>query len=308
MRYLVTGGVGFLGTNLCFRLLSENHEVVVVDNLSTSFKRNVELLSAEKNFELVEHDIVDPLPDLGKFDFIYNLACPASPPRYQKEPVHTFRTSVWGIWNVMRYAKETPVFQASTSEVYGNPLEHPQKEAYHGNVNIVGPRSCYDEGKRAAETIMMDLHRKTGHPIKIARIFNTYGPYMDPEDGRVVSNFITQALADKPITVYGDGKQTRSFCFVDDLIDGFLAVERSDRDFTGPVNLGNPKEFSLLELAETIESTTGKKLEREFLELPKDDPLQRSPDITIAKSLGWKPKINLEEGIKRSLDYFRTLV
>lgn len=306
MRYLVTGGAGFLGTNLCLRLLSENHEVVALDNLSTSFKRNVELLSAEKNFGLIEHDIVDPLPDMGSFDFIYNLACPASPPKYQKDPVHTFRTSVWGIWNVMRYAGKTPVFQASTSEIYGDPLEHPQKESYRGNVNITGPRSCYDEGKRAAESIMMDLHKKTGQPIKIARIFNTYGPYMDPKDGRVISNFMMQTLADKPITIYGDGKQTRSFCFVDDLIDGFRIIEKSE-NFTGPVNLGNPREFSLLELIEKIESVTGKKLEREFKELPEDDPLQRSPDITLVRSLGWEPRVSLVEGIKRSLDYFKSV-
>jgi UDP-glucuronate decarboxylase len=315
MRYLVTGGAGFLGTNLCLRLLGEGHEVVALDNLSTSFDGNVKLLSGKKGFKLVKHDIVEPLPDLGKFDFIYNLACPASPPRYQKDPVQTFRTSVWGVWNVLQYAKKdkTPVFQSSTSEVYGDPLEHPQKEAYRGNVNPIGPRACYDEGKRAAETLMMDFHRKTNHPVKIVRIFNTYGPHMDPQDGRVVSNFIIQALAGKPITMYGDGKQTRSFCFVDDLIDGFLRMEKTKAEFTGPVNLGNDKEFTLLELADIVEklactNNNGKKPKRRFEPLPGDDPKQRRPDISLAKKeLGWGPKVGLEEGLEKTVGYFRDI-
>jgi len=308
MRYLVTGGVGFLGTNLCLRLLKEGHEVVVLDDLSTGFQRNLELLSKEKRFKFIKHDIVKPLQKIGKFDFIYNLACPASPPRYQKDPIQTLRTSVWGVWNALEYAKEdkTPVFHSSTSEVYGDPLQHPQPEGYWGNVNPIGIRACYDEGKRAAETLLMDYHRATGNPIKIVRIFNTYGPYMDPDDGRVVSNFIVQAIKGRPLTISGDGKQTRSFCYVDDLIEGFRKMEASPKDFIGPVNLGNPKEFTLLELADMIEGMVGKRIERRFVALPKDDPKQRRPDISLAKrKLAWEPRIALEDGLKKTMEYFK---
>lgn len=310
MRYLVTGGAGFLGTNLCLRLLSGGHEVVAVDNLSTCFMRNVDVLSAQKGFTLVKHDIVEPLPDMGKFGFIYNLACPASPPRYQKDPLQTFRTSVWGVWNVLQYAKrtKTPVFQASTSEIYGDPLESPQGEGYRGNVSPTGQRACYDEGKRAAETLVMDFRRRYGHPVKIARIFNTYGPYMDPADGRVVSNFITQALAGKPLTIYGNGKQTRSFCYVDDLIEGFVRLEGSPASFTGPVNLGNDDECTLLALAGAVGTIAGKKLDVEFRALPEDDPVKRRPDLRLAKkALGWKPETKLKEGLEKTMGYFRAL-
>jgi len=309
MRYLVTGGVGFLGTNLCLRLLTEGHSVVALDDLSTGYKKNLEELKKHKGFTFVKHDIVSPLPaSLGKFDYIYNLACPASPPRYQKDPIQTFRTSVWGVWNVLQYAlpTRTPIFHTSTSEVYGDPLVHPQKETYWGYVNPHGARSCYDEGKRAAETLIFDFHRAHNkYPIKVVRIFNTYGPYMDPEDGRVISNFITQALANKPLTIYGDGKQTRSFCYVDDMIDGFRAMERAPAGFIGPVNLGNPNEFTLLELADILKLIIGKKLKIKFARLPSDDPKQRKPDITFAKKrLGWKPKIGLKNGLKKSIPYF----
>ncbi len=308
MRYLVTGGAGFLGTNLCLRLLEEGHDVVAVDDLSTAFGPNVKLLSKKRAFSLVKHDIVEPLPELGRFDFIYNLACPASPSRYQKDPVQTFRTSAWGVWNVLKYAEKgrTPVFQASTSEIYGDPLESPQNEGYRGNVSPVGPRACYDEGKRAAEALMMDWRRKTGHPIKIARIFNTYGPHMDPEDGRVVSNFIMQALRGKPLTIYGSGRQTRSFCYVDDMIEGFVRLEKSPGRFTGPVNLGNPDERTLLELADTLGRILGRQVEKKLVALPEDDPKRRKPDIALAKKeLGWEPKVGLGEGLKRSAEYFR---
>ncbi len=307
MRYLVTGAAGFLGANLCKRLLSQGHEVVGLDDLSTGFGRNVDMLKESGKFEFVKHDIVKPWPKMGEFDFVYNLACPASPPRYQKDPLQTFRTSVWGIWNAIEYVTptKTPLFHSSTSEVYGDPAVHPQQESYWGNVNPVGIRSCYDEGKRGAETILMDYWRKTGNPIKIVRIFNTYGPLMDPEDGRVVSNFLVQAIAGKPLTMYGSGKQTRSFCYVDDLINGFIRMESSPESFTGPVNLGNPKEFTLLELAEKVGKVLGKKLEMNFLPLPQDDPKQRKPDIRLAKSkLGWEPKISLEQGLERTAEYF----
>lgn len=307
MRYLVTGAAGFLGANLCSRLLTEGHEVVGLDDLSTGFARNVDLLKKSGKFEFVRHDIVKPWPKMGKFDFVYNLACPASPPRYQKDPLQTFRTSVWGVWNAIEYVTptKTPLFHSSTSEVYGDPTVHPQPESYWGNVNPIGVRSCYDEGKRGAETILMDYWRATGNPIKIVRIFNTYGPLMDPEDGRVVSNFLVQAIAGKPLTMYGSGKQTRSFCYVDDLINGFIRMESSPASFTGPVNMGNPKEFSLLELAEKVGKVLGKKLEMNFLALPQDDPKQRKPDIRLAKSrLGWEPKVSLEQGLERTAEYF----
>jgi UDP-glucuronate decarboxylase len=310
MRYLVTGGVGFLGANLCKRLLDQGSEVVVLDDLSTGYERNLEILSKRDGFKFVKHDIVNPLPDLGDFDFIYNLACPASPPRYQKDPIQTFRTSVSGVWNVLMYAKsaKTPVFQASTSEIYGDPLEHPQSESYWGNVNPIGLRSCYDEGKRAAESLMFDFMRKYNHPIKIARIFNTYGPLMDPEDGRVISNFITQAISKKPLTIYGDGKQTRSFCYVDDLIDGFISLEKSDGSITGPINLGNDNEFTLMELIENLEENMGENLEKKHLDLPSDDPIKRNPDIAMSKKLlGWEPKTELNSGLRKTIEYFREI-
>jgi UDP-glucuronate decarboxylase len=308
MRYLVTGGLGFLGTNLCKRLLADGHEVVALDNMATAAKANAAALGKNKKFSFVRHDIVNPLPDIGKFDFIYNLACPASPPHYQRDPIQTFRTSVWGIWNVLEYAHPmgTAIFHSSTSEVYGDPLVHPQNEHYWGNVNPCGVRACYDEGKRAAEALLFDYNRKHGHPIKVVRIFNTYGPHMDPNDGRVVSNFAMQALRGEPLTVYGTGKQTRSFCFVDDMMDGFLKMEKSRADFLGPLNLGNPKEFTLLELAGVLGKVMGKRLKLEFLNLPKDDPRQRRPDIALAKSeLGWEPKVGLEEGLGKTVKYFR---
>lgn len=311
MRYLVTGAAGFLGANLCKRLLSQGHEVTGLDDLSTGFARNVNLLKGFDKFEFIKHDIVLPWPKMGKFDFVYNLACPASPPRYQKDPLQTFRTSVWGVWNAIEYVStaRTPLFHSSTSEVYGDPAVHPQPESYWGNVNPVGIRSCYDEGKRGAETLLMDYWRKTSNPVKIVRIFNTYGPLMDPEDGRVVSNFLVQAIRGKPLTVYGNGKQTRSFCYVDDLVNGFVRMESSPSSFTGPVNLGNPKEFSLLELAEKVGKVLGKKVELNFLPLPQDDPQQRKPDIRLAKAkLGWEPKINLEQGLERTAEYFVEVV
>lgn len=306
MRYMVTGGVGFLGTNLCSRLLDEDHEVVAIDDLSTAPGSNLELLSERKNFSFVKHDIVNELPDMGDFDFIYNLACPASPVHYQKDPIHTFRTSVWGLWNVLGYSKErgTPVFQASTSEVYGNPLEHPQNERYFGNVNPNGPRSCYDEGKRAAEALMMDFRRKYSHPIRIARIFNTYGPYMHQDDGRVVSNFITQALNGGPLTIYGDGKQTRSLCYVDDMIDAFIKLEKAD--YMDPVNLGSEFEVTVNEIADTVESVVGRRLERRRLPLPADDPEKRKPDTELAKRiLGWQARTRMKDGLRRTVDHFK---
>jgi len=308
MRYLVTGGVGFLGTNLCLNLLEEGNEVVVLDDLSTGFEKNLETLSGKENFRFIKHDIVEPLPQLDRFDFIYNLACPASPPRYQKDPLQTLRTSVFGIWNVLHFAKKdkTPVFQASTSEIYGDPLVHPQTESYWGNVNPIGARACYDEGKRAAECLLMDFNKRNKHPVKIARIFNTYGPFMDPKDGRVISNFIMQTLKDEPLTIYGDGSQTRSFCYVDDLIAAFRKFEATPMDFTGPMNIGNPKEFSLIDLVSLIEKIAGKSIEKKFVDLPENDPRKRNPDISMAKEIiGWEPKTSLEQGLRKSIDYFR---
>jgi len=309
MRYLVTGAAGFLGTNLCLRLLQSGHEVLGIDNMSSAYEPNLQMLRQNPLFSFEKHDIVNKLPHLGKFDFIYNLACPASPARYQRDPVQTFRTSVWGVWNVLQYALpcKTPVFHSSTSEIYGDPLEHPQKESYWGHVNPVGMRACYDEGKRAAETLLFDFSRKHSHPIKVVRIFNTYGPHMDPKDGRVVSNFIMQALEGKPISVYGDGTQTRSFCFVDDLMDAFLLVEKSASDPASPINLGNPDEYTLLQLIETIEQILKKKIKRKFLPLPADDPKQRRPDISIAQKIGWNPKVRLQEGLKKTIEHFKGL-
>jgi UDP-glucuronate decarboxylase len=306
-RVLVTGGAGFLGSHLIDRLLQGGHEVLCVDNLFTGTKRNMEHLHSNPRFEFFRHDVTFPL--YVEADEIYNLACPASPIHYQHDPVQTTKTSVHGAINMLGLAKRLGcrILQASTSEVYGDPTIHPQTESYWGNVNPIGPRSCYDEGKRCAETLFFDYHRQHGLEIKVARIFNTYGPRMHPADGRVVSNFIIQALTGKPITLYGDGSQTRSFCFVDDLVDGLIRLMASPDGFTGPVNLGNPVEFTMRELAELIVSETGSTSSLVTEPLPQDDPKQRKPDISVAEAqLGWTPKIPLREGLKPTIAYFRT--
>jgi UDP-glucuronate decarboxylase len=306
-RVLVTGGAGFLGSHLIDRLLGEGHEVLCIDNLFTGDKRNIEHLFSEPRFEFMRHDVCFPL--FVEVDEIYNLACPASPIHYQHDPVQTTKTSVHGAINMLGLAKRLKcrIFQASTSEVYGDPSVHPQTETYWGNVNPVGIRSCYDEGKRCAETLFFDYHRQHGVDIRVARIFNTYGPRMHPADGRVVSNFIMQAIRGEPITIYGNGQQTRSFCFVSDLVDGFIRFMDKD-GFTGPVNLGNPNEFTMLDLAENIIRLTGSRSKLEFKPLPQDDPMQRQPDITLAKNeFGWEPKVQLQEGLQRTIDYFRGL-
>ncbi|VTR65292.1 NAD-dependent epimerase/dehydratase [Desulfosarcina cetonica] len=307
-RTLVTGGAGFLGSHLCDRLLAEGHDVLCVDNFYTGTKENIRKLLGHPCFELMRHDVTFPL--YVEVDEIYNLACPASPIHYQFDPVQTTKTSVHGAINVLGLAKRVKarVLQASTSEVYGDPTVHPQTEDYWGHVNPLGIRACYDEGKRCAETLFFDYHRQHHLKIKVARIFNTYGPRMHPNDGRVVSNFIMQALRDEPITVYGEGRQTRSFCYVDDMIDGFLRLMESPDNFTGPVNLGNPTEFSILELAEMVIRLIGAKSKIVFKPLPQDDPMQRQPDITLAgEALQWKPKVPLEEGLMRTIDYFREI-
>ncbi|MDG2412038.1 MAG: SDR family oxidoreductase [Halioglobus sp.] len=304
-RVLVTGGAGFLGSHLCQRLVEQGDDVLCADNFFTGTKDNIIHLLDKPNFELMRHDVTFPL--YVEVDEIYNLACPASPVHYQHDPVQTTKTSVHGAINMLGLAKRTGarIFQASTSEVYGDPQVHPQPESYWGHVNPVGERSCYDEGKRCAETLFFDYHRQHGLNIKVARIFNTYGPKMHPNDGRVVSNFIMQALRGDAITIFGDGGQSRSFCYVDDLIDGFLALMDTDDEVTGPVNLGNPNEFTILELAQTVIALTGSKSELVNNPLPSDDPLQRQPDIDAAKSLlGWEPGIQLEEGLKSTIDYF----
>jgi UDP-glucuronate decarboxylase len=308
-RILVTGGAGFLGSHLIDRLLKDGHEVLCIDNLFTGAKRNLEHLHGQPRFEFIRHDVTFPL--YVEADEIYNLACPASPVHYQHDPVQTTKTSVHGAINLLGLAKRLKcrILQASTSEVYGDPAVHPQTEAYWGNVNPIGPRSCYDEGKRCAETLFFDYHRQHGLEIKVARIFNTYGPRMHPSDGRVVSNFIVQALKGEPITLYGDGKQTRSFCYVDDLIDGFIRLMASPSGFTGPVNLGNPVEFTMVELAELVIAETGSSSPLVRQPLPQDDPKQRRPDISLAKEhLGWTPKIPLREGLKPTSSYFRALL
>jgi UDP-glucuronate decarboxylase len=308
-RILVTGGAGFLGSHLCEKLLKEGHEVVCVDNFYTGRRSNIVHLLSNPYFEVIRHDICFPL--YIEADEIYNLACPASPIHYQFDPVQTTKTSVHGSINMLGLAKrlKIKVFQASTSEVYGDPLEHPQPEKYWGHVNTLGPRTCYDEGKRCAETLFFDYHRQHGLKIKIARIFNTYGPRMYPNDGRVVSNFIMQALTGKDITIYGDGSQTRSFCYVDDLIDGFIRLMDSPDDFTGPMNLGNPGEFSILSLAKQIIELTGSQSCIIFKTLPQDDPKQRCPDISMAKEkLGWEPRINFADGLKRTIEYFKEVI
>ena len=308
-RCLVTGGAGFLGSHLCKRLLIDGNKVIAVDNFYTGTKDNVVELLDNPNFELVRHDITFPL--YMEVDEIYNLACPASPIHYQLDPVQTTKTSVHGAINMLGLAKrlKAKILQASTSEVYGDPQVHPQPESYMGNVNVIGPRSCYDEGKRCAETLFFDYYRQYNVRIKVARIFNTYGPNMQSNDGRVVSNFIMQALQDKPITIYGDGSQTRSFCYVDDLIEAFFRLMDSPDDFTGPINTGSPVEFSIKELAEKVIKLTDSKSKLVYEKLPEDDPIQRQPDINLAKAkLGWEPKIHLEEGLIKTIHYFKNLL
>jgi len=308
-RVLVTGGAGFLGSHLCANLLEQGCEVICLDNLYTGTKRNIYPLLNEPNFEFMRHDITFPL--YLEVDEIYNLACPASPIHYQNDPVQTTKVNVHGAINMLGLAKrvKAKIFHASTSEVYGDPEVHPQPESYRGSVNPIGPRSCYDEGKRCAETLFFDYLRQHKLRIKVARIFNTYGPNMHPYDGRVVSNFILQALQNKPLTVYGDGSQSRSFCYVDDLIDGFLRLMQSSDDFTGPVNLGNPVEFDMIELAEQVKELTNSKSEIIYEPLPEDDPRQRQPDITLAKNkLGWEPKVPLREGLEKTIAYFSDLL
>ncbi|HSA04592.1 MAG TPA: SDR family oxidoreductase, partial [Tenuifilaceae bacterium] len=309
-RILVTGGAGFLGSHLCERLLSEGNEVICLDNFFTGSKSNVVHLLNNPYFELVRHDVT--VPYYAEVDEIYNLACPASPIHYQYNSIKTVKTSVMGAINMLGLAKrvKAKVLQASTSEVYGDPLIHPQTEAYWGNVNPIGPRSCYDEGKRCAETLFVNYHEQNKVKIKIARIFNTYGPRMSPNDGRVVSNFIVQALNNVNITIFGDGKQTRSFQYVDDLIEAFIRLMNTPDDFTGPVNLGNPAEFTMLELAEKVIKLTGSKSDLIYLPLPKDDPTQRQPDITLAKKHlnNWQPKVKLDDGLIHTIKYFRELL
>jgi len=305
-RILVTGGAGFLGSHLCERLLAQGHDVLCVDNFYTGSKRNIAHLLEHPAFELLRHDITFPL--YVEVDEIYNLACPASPVHYQHDPVQTTKTSVHGAINMLGLAKRVKarIMQASTSEVYGDPEMHPQIENYYGHVNPIGLRSCYDEGKRCAETLFMDYRRQHGMRIKIARIFNTYGPRMHPNDGRVVSNFIMQALTDQAITIYGDGRQTRSFCYVDDLIDAFDRLMRSPDDFCGPVNFGNPVECTMLELAQTVIDMCGSRSTLQFMPLPSDDPVRRRPDITLAReALGWEPKISMRDGLQQTIAYFR---
>ncbi len=307
-RILVTGGAGFLGSHLCDRLVEQGHDVICLDNLFTSQKQNIAHLLEKPNFEFIRHDITREI--WLEVDEIYNLACPASPVHYQYNPIKTMKVSVLGAINVLGMAKRcrAKVFQASTSEVYGDPTVHPQPERYRGNVNPIGVRACYDEGKRAAETLFFDYHRSNRVNIRVVRIFNTYGPRMHPYDGRVVSNFILQALHGEDITIYGDGSQTRSFCFVDDLIDGFLAMMNGPDDFVGPVNLGNPDEFTIKQLAEQVIELTGSKSQLRHLPLPADDPTQRQPDIALAKQrLDWSPRVPLREGLAQTIDYFRSL-
>jgi UDP-glucuronate decarboxylase len=304
-RVLVTGGAGFIGSFLCETLLARGHEVLCVDNFFTGTRSNIENLIGHKSFELIRHDVTFSL--YIEADEIYNLACPASPIHYQRDPVQTTKTSVHGAINMLGLAKrlKAKILQASTSEVYGDPAMHPQTEAYWGNVNPIGPRACYDEGKRCAETLFFDYYRQHRLRIKVARIFNTYGPRMHPNDGRVVSNFIVQALKNKPITVFGDGNQTRSFCYVDDLVDGLVRLMESGDDMTGPVNLGNPNEFTIRQLAEKVIALTGSRSKIESRALPADDPRQRQPDISLAGStLKWAPKTQLEEGLKKTIAYF----
>jgi UDP-glucuronate decarboxylase len=307
-RILVTGGAGFLGSHLCQRLVEEGHDVICLDNFFTSQKTNVAHLLDQPNFELVRHDVIQPI--WLELDEIYNLACPAAPGHYQFNPIKTMKTSIVGAINVLGMAKRcrAKVLQASTSEVYGDPEVHPQPESYRGSVNPIGPRACYDEGKRAAEALFMDYHRMNRVNIRIARIFNTYGPRMHPFDGRVVSNFIRQAIAGTDITIFGDGSQSRSFCYRDDLVDGLIRLMNAPDDCIGPINLGNPDEFTMLELADLVLELTGSKSKLVRRPLPEDDPLMRRPEITLAREkLGWQPTIPLREGLKKTIDWFRTL-
>ncbi|MGC9954222.1 MAG: UDP-glucuronic acid decarboxylase family protein [Rhizomicrobium sp.] len=308
-RILITGGAGFVGSFLCEALLARGHEVLCVDNFYTSSRRNIEHLVDHKRFELMRHDVTFPL--YVEVDEIYNMACPASPIHYQRDPVQTTKTSVHGAINMLGLAKrvKAKILQASTSEVYGDPSVHPQTEEYWGNVNTIGPRACYDEGKRCAETLFFDYYRQHKLRIKVARIFNTYGPRMHPNDGRVVSNFIMQALRNEPITLYGDGGQTRSFCYVDDLVIGLMSFMETGDDVVGPINLGNPDEFTIRELAEKIIAITGSRSKLSFLPLPTDDPTRRKPDISRARSaLGWEPSVTLDDGLKRTIAYFQSLL
>ncbi len=308
-RILVTGGAGFIGSHLCRRLLDEGAEVVCVDNYFTGSRANIADLLGEPRFEAIRHDVTFPL--YLEVDEIYNLACPASPVHYQWDPVQTTKTSVHGAINVLGLAKRcrAKILQASTSEVYGDPEVHPQPESYWGRVNPIGPRSCYDEGKRCAETLFFDYHRQHGLRVKVARIFNTYGPNMRPDDGRVVSNFIVQALEGRPVTIFGDGSQTRSFCYVSDLVDGLIRLMDSPDEVTGPINLGRPVEFTIRELAERVVALAGSRSELVFEPLPQDDPMQRKPDIELARRvLGWEPKVDLPRGLEQTTDYFRDLL
>ncbi|MGH6947001.1 MAG: UDP-glucuronic acid decarboxylase family protein [Kiloniellales bacterium] len=308
-RILVTGGAGFLGSHLCERLLESDADVICVDNYFTGTRDNIIHLLSHPHFEVLRHDVTFPL--YAEVDEIYNLACPASPIHYQFDPVQTTKTSVHGAINMLGLAKrvKAKILQASTSEVYGDPTVHPQTEGYRGNVNPIGPRACYDEGKRCAETLFFDYYRQHRLRIRVARIFNTYGPRMHPSDGRVVSNFIVQALKGEPITIYGEGKQTRSFCYVDELVDGLMRLMAAPDEVTGPVNLGNPREFTILELAQQVIALIGSKSKLIYKPLPEDDPLQRRPDIALAESkLGWRPTIPLEDGLKRTVAYFDTLL
>ena len=309
MRVLVTGGAGFIGSNLCGRLLNAGHEVLCLDNFYTGSKNNIEEFKNNAAFEVIRRDISEPFNI--EADFIINLACPASVPHYQKDPLKTMKDNVYGIFNVMENARrlKIPVLHTSTSEVYGSPSVHPQPENYNGNVNPVSIRSCYDEGKRAAETVMFDYHRQYGTDIKVIRVFNTYGPKMLENDGRVVSNFVVQALRGEDLTVYGNGKQTRSFCYVSDLIDGIMLFIEDKSGFTGPVNMGNNYEFTIADFAKLVLSITGSKSKIKFIELPKDDPIQRNPDLTLAKkTLGYNPKVSIEEGLKKTVEYFKKVV
>jgi len=305
-RILITGGAGFLGSHLCDRFVKEGHDVLCLDNFFTGSKRNIRHLLGAPNFELIRHDVVQPI--FLEIDEIYNLACPASPIHYQYNPVKTVKTSVMGAIHMLGLAKrvKAKILQASTSEIYGDPTVHPQQEDYWGNVNAIGIRSCYDEGKRCAETLFFDYHRQNKVNIRVVRIFNTYGPRMHPNDGRVISNFIVQALSNRDITIYGNGTQTRSFCFVDDLIEGLIRMMNGPDDFIGPVNMGNPGEFSISELADMVIRLTGSKSKKIFAPLPQDDPMQRQPDITLAKErLDWHPVVSLEEGLRKTIAYFK---
>lgn len=308
-RILITGGAGFLGSHLCERLIKDGNKIFCLDNYSTGYVQNVKHLLGNASFKLIQHDVTFPLH--LEVDQIYNLACPASPIHYQFDPVRTIKTSVHGAINMLDLAKrlQARILQASTSEVYGDPEVHPQKESYWGRVNPVGPRSCYDEGKRCAETLFFDYKRQHNIDVKVVRIFNTYGPRMHPKDGRVVSNFIVQAIKGEDITIYGSGDQTRSFCFVDDMIEGFIRMMVTENGFAGPINLGNPGEFTMLELAEKILTLVGSKSKIVFMPLPEDDPRQRQPDINLAKEkLNWFPTVNLEDGLQKTIHYFRTLL